>query len=135
MKVKFWGVRGSLPTPGPKTARYGGNTTCCVVRYSWLNKEKGTTVLDLGSGIRNFGKEILPEMFRRKGMHIDFLMSHVHWDHIQGFPFFAPIFIPHEKLPFNDFIFYGGPQNPNLDPETSDAVLVSIMSSNSPICW
>lgn len=137
MSVKFYGTRGSLPAPltaadvkakianvlqiakkrnnfdiidelpFEATGTYGGNTTCCVVRYGFSDDEKDAIVLDLGSGIRDFGREIMPEMFRRKGMHIDFLMSHVHWDHVQGFPFFAPIFIPYKILP-NDFTFCGG---------------------------
>lgn len=138
MSVKFYGTRGSLPAshtaanvkakvakalqiakernnfdiidelPFEVAGTYGGSTTCCMVRYGVLAKEKHTIVLDLGSGISNFGRDILPEMFRRKGIHIDFLMSHVHWDHIQGFPFFAPIFISREILPFNQLVFYGG---------------------------
>jgi len=87
----------------PLRGTYGGDTTCCVVRCGEI-----VIVLDMGSGIRRFGKEIMPEMFSKKGIKINFLMSHIHWDHIQGFPFFAPLFVPGEFLPNNKFVFYGG---------------------------
>lgn len=82
MKVKFWGVRGSIPSPGPATARYGGNTSCVSV----LLGDK-TLVLDAGTGIRELGKHIAPV---ETGIFL--LLTHVHWDHIQGFPYFAPLY-------------------------------------------
>ena len=82
---------------------YGGNTTCCVVRCG-----QTIIVFDLGSGVRQFGQDILGEMFKSQGVLIHFCMSHVHWDHIQGFPFFAPLFISRKKLPKNRFVFFGG---------------------------
>jgi len=87
----------------PLRGTYGGNTTCCMVRCG-----QTIIVFDLGSGVRQFGQDILPEMFKNQGALIHFCMSHVHWDHIQGFPFFAPLFISRKKLPKNKFVFFGG---------------------------
>ncbi|HYR88842.1 MAG TPA: diguanylate cyclase [Terriglobia bacterium] len=91
MRVRFWGTRGSIPTPGPKTAVYGGNTSCIE-----LATTDGTTVvLDSGTGIRVLGLDML----RRPGPHrIHLLIGHTHWDHIQGFPFFTPAFLPGTEL-------------------------------------
>ena len=83
MTVQFWGVRGSIPCPGPSTMRYGGNTPCVSIE---VGADK-TLVLDAGSGIRNLGKALAG----RPG-DILVLVSHMHWDHIQGFPFFDPIY-------------------------------------------
>ena len=85
MQVKLWGTRGSLPTPGPDTARYGGNTSCVEVRG-----DAGTVlVLDAGTGIRLLGGT-LPQDLKR----IDILLTHLHMDHIQGLGFFAPLYNP-----------------------------------------
>ncbi len=90
MKIKFWGVRGSIPVPGPSTVRYGGNTPCIEVR---LNDER-LIIIDAGTGIRELGLSLLP-----KGkVEAIILLSHTHWDHIHGFPFFVPAFIPGNKL-------------------------------------
>lgn len=89
MTVKFWGVRGSIPSPGANTARYGGNTPCVSIRHAG----SGVLVLDAGTGIRELGKAIAggdEEIF--------ILLSHPHWDHIQGFPFFLPIYEPNRKI-------------------------------------
>jgi len=91
MKIRFWGVRGSIPTPGKSTARYGGNTSCIEVETN-----KGTTIIfDAGTGIRDLGMSLLR---RKKPIEAHILLSHTHWDHIQGFPFFVPIFIPTTSL-------------------------------------
>ena len=86
-RVQFWGTRGSIPSPGPLTVRYGGNTPCVEVRTSdgWL------VVLDAGTGIRELGRALIE---RANGAPIqgDIFLTHAHWDHIQGIPFFAPIF-------------------------------------------
>ena len=82
MKVNLWGTRGSLASPGPDTIRYGGNTSCVSVEGSdgtWL-------VLDAGTGIRNLGQN-LPKDIKR----VDILLTHLHMDHLQGLPFFAPL--------------------------------------------
>lgn len=86
MKVKFWGVRGSIAAPGPNTVRYGGNTSC----YEIVTKAGTRLLLDAGTGIREAGLSLLPLM--PTTTHI--LISHTHWDHIQGFPFFTPAFVP-----------------------------------------
>ena len=92
MKVKFWGVRGSIPTPGPATVKYGGNTTCMQLIGESENKIDGQIViLDAGSGIRELGMEL---MKLPKPLKINLLITHTHMDHINGFPFFIPAFIP-----------------------------------------
>lgn len=83
MTVKFWGVRGSIPSPGKITTRYGGNTSCVSVH---LGADK-VLVLDAGTGIRELGKTLVTGT-----EDIFVLVTHIHWDHIQGFPFFIPIF-------------------------------------------
>ncbi len=82
-KIKFWGVRGSIACPSSKYVMYGGNTSCVEVACG------GTRViLDAGTGMRNLGHWLM----RKHNQHIHILMSHTHWDHINGFPFFAPAF-------------------------------------------
>ncbi len=88
MHLRFWGTRGSLPKPGPTTLRYGGNTSCVEVRTA-----RGTLiVLDCGSGAHGLGQALVAEA--SVPLHGHLLISHTHWDHIQGFPFFAPLFMP-----------------------------------------
>jgi len=88
MQVQFWGTRGSIPKPGPTTIRYGGNTLCHAVR-----SKRGTLVIiDGGSGMHGLGLKLMSGGGRNLTGHI--LISHTHWDHIQGVPFFAPFFIP-----------------------------------------
>lgn len=93
MKVKFWGVRGSIPTPGPSTVRYGGNTPCIEI----LPKGDGGPlfIIDCGTGIRELGLDL---MGRGLPIHANIFLSHTHWDHIHGFPFFVPAFIPGNKF-------------------------------------
>lgn len=85
MHVTLWGTRGSLATPGPDTARYGGNTSCVSVR----GREGTLLVLDAGTGIRRMGTRIDPSVRR-----VDVLLTHLHMDHIQGLGFFAPLYRP-----------------------------------------
>lgn len=92
MKIRFWGVRGSLPTPGPKTARYGGNTTCLQV----IRDEGPLIVIDSGTGIRELGDHLMKES--GPPFDLKLLVTHTHWDHIHGFPFFAPIYTPGSKI-------------------------------------
>jgi phosphoribosyl 1,2-cyclic phosphodiesterase len=84
MRVSFYGVRGSVPAPGPATARYGGNTSCVEVRLA----DDSIVVLDAGTGIRALGSALLKA---GKCPRIHLLLSHTHWDHILGLPFFAPL--------------------------------------------
>ena len=104
MKIKFWGVRGSIPSPGPDTVRYGGNTSCVsilvkepsMVEASYPG-EKRLIILDGGSGLRELGIDIMKSMQFECGVPVPLEMwaffSHTHWDHIQGIPFFEPLFI------------------------------------------
>jgi phosphoribosyl 1,2-cyclic phosphodiesterase/DNA-binding response OmpR family regulator len=88
MRIQFWGTRGSIAKPGPSTARYGGNTSCIEVRSA-----RGTlVVLDCGTGAHPLGHKLMSAGL--KGMRGHILISHTHWDHIQGLPFFAPLFVP-----------------------------------------
>jgi phosphoribosyl 1,2-cyclic phosphodiesterase len=84
MQITFWGVRGSIPTPGPDTVGIGGNTSCVELRAG-----KALLIFDGGTGLRLLGKKLLGEM----PLTANIFFSHVHWDHIQGFPFFDPAFV------------------------------------------
>ena len=90
MKVKFWGVRGSIACPGPKTVRYGGNTTCIEIRTD----SNELIILDAGTGIFQLSQVLLAEM----PITANVLITHSHWDHIQGLPLFIPNFIPGNTL-------------------------------------
>ena len=88
MRVRFWGTRGSIATPGEDTVRYGGNTSCIEVQSA-----SGTLLLiDCGTGIRALGDHLMASGRRPVSGHL--LISHTHWDHIQGLPFFTPLFVP-----------------------------------------
>ena len=89
ISVRCWGTRGSIPTPGPGTIRYGGNTTCFEVGY------KGTRLIfDAGSGIRPLGMDL----FEKGPNTIHIFLTHFHWDHIQGFPFFLPLYDAEDSI-------------------------------------
>jgi phosphoribosyl 1,2-cyclic phosphodiesterase/ActR/RegA family two-component response regulator len=90
--IRFWGVRGSIPTPGPETSTYGGNTSCVEVRVG-----KQIIILDAGSGIRRLGQSLMKEV-SEKGLELAMLVTHTHWDHIQGFPFFVPAYHPRVNI-------------------------------------
>jgi phosphoribosyl 1,2-cyclic phosphodiesterase/ActR/RegA family two-component response regulator len=91
-RLKFWGVRGSIPTPGPGTVQFGGNTSCVEVRA-----DGEIIILDAGSGMRRLGLS-LAEEFKDRSINMTLLITHTHWDHIQGFPFFVPAYNPQNKL-------------------------------------
>jgi phosphoribosyl 1,2-cyclic phosphodiesterase len=94
MKITLWGVRGSIATSGPEFARVGGDTTCVEVQAAGSR-----LIVDAGTGVRALGAELLREA-RALGQPVEatFLFTHLHWDHIQGFPFFAPAFVPGATL-------------------------------------
>ena len=93
MHIRFWGTRGSIPTPGPTTVRYGGNTACVEVRDS----TGALLVLDAGTGLRELGGHLMSSNGKAP-LNVDLLLSHLHWDHIQGIPFFRPAFVPKSSL-------------------------------------
>ena len=94
-RVRFWGVRGSIPVPGPDTAGIGGNTSCVEVEAG-----PARLIFDGGTGLRGLGQALVPSM----PVTVHLFFSHVHWDHIQGFPFFTPAFVPG-----NTVHMYGAP--------------------------
>jgi len=96
MKIRFWGVRGSTPTPERRNSRYGGNTTCIEIRLA----DGSLLILDCGSGLRGLGKSLVREFGDAPiGCHI--FLTHFHWDHLQGTPFFLPLY-----RETNEFCFY-----------------------------
>jgi phosphoribosyl 1,2-cyclic phosphodiesterase len=95
MKLKFWGVRGSIACPGPDTVHYGGNTACIEIKFEELDRR---IIIDAGSGIRLLGNEISKKTQRKGPFTADIFITHTHWDHIMGFPFFDPIYMPGSKL-------------------------------------
>lgn len=117
MKVTFYGVRGSIPTPGPEFAKYGGNTACVHVEL-----EDGTDlILDAGTGIKNLGQKLAA-----KNNDIHILLTHNHWDHIQGFPFFIPIYQPDRVINIV----------PGLTtPQEDDAILKQMSGSYFPVSY
>ncbi|MBC7897284.1 MAG: MBL fold metallo-hydrolase [Cytophagaceae bacterium] len=99
MRVRFWGTRGSCPTPGADTVRYGGNTTCLELRTA----SGALVILDAGTGIRELGRSLVAGA-NGEAIRGDIFFSHAHWDHIQGLPFFTPAF-----QSGNDFTLWGAP--------------------------
>ena len=117
MKIKFWGVRGSIPAPGPETNRYGGNTSCVSVHTS----DGRLLIIDMGTGLMHLGNHLLAGDFGKGRGRASILLSHTHWDHIQGLGFFAPVFIPG-----NQFTVWG----PGGSPEVLESILEGQMDPN-----
>jgi phosphoribosyl 1,2-cyclic phosphodiesterase len=116
MEITFYGVRGSIPVPGPGTVRYGGNTACVLVRLS----DGGLVILDCGTGARGLGLALQSRDFADGPGSATFLLSHAHWDHLQGFPFFRPFYSPE-----NRFVIYGG----SAEPDRLEEVLEGQMAA------
>lgn len=93
LRVRFWGVRGAIPSPGPETAVFGGNTPCVEIATPGL---RDAVVLDAGSGIRPFGDDLAQRPRQPDAVHVFF--SHFHWDHVQGLPFFGPLFLSDKAI-------------------------------------
>src|SRR5258707_390111 len=96
MQLKFWGVRGSIATPAPENLGFGGNTTCLELRLP----NQDIVVIDGGTGARKLGLSLL-EQFKGRSIDLHFLMTHFHWDHIQGIPFFTPLYSPSNRITFH----------------------------------
>ena len=120
MKIKYYGVRGSIPTPGPHTVKYGGNTPCVAI---W--SADNLVILDGGTGLRVLGDELMNTSFGHGQGQGTFLFSHLHWDHIQGFPFFKPAYIP------GNFFKLYGPSH--VDQTLEDAMRQQQQYQNFPI--
>jgi len=99
--VKIWGDRGSMPTPGPETVEFGGNTSCIEVRCG-----KRLIIIDAGSGIRQLGDSLMRTDFPKGPISADIFITHTHWDHIMGFPMFTPIYVPGTELRIRGPITY-----------------------------
>ena len=119
LTVRFRGVRGSIPSPGRDTARYGGNTSCVELRC-----DGRLLILDAGSGIRGLGNDLLRE-FDERPIHADVIISHAHWDHIQGFPFFAPAYSERNRIRVL--------QNPRVTPGLGTALRGQMQSLHFPV--
>lgn len=109
--ICFWGVRGSVACPGPETVRYGGNTACIEMR---VGGER--LIFDGGTGLRNLGQQMLPEM----PVQANIFFTHSHWDHIQGFPFFVPAFVPGNRFKIHGAI---APNGSTIEQRLNDQML------------
>ena len=117
MKIRFWGVRGSIPAPGPETNRYGGNTACVSVH----TRDGGLVIVDMGTGLMHLGNTLMGSEFGKGKGRATILLSHAHWDHIQGLGFFPPVFIPG-----NQFTVWG----PGGSPKVLEDILEGQMDPN-----
>jgi len=95
MEVLFWGVRGAIPCPGEETVRYGGNTACIELN---LGEGSRPVVIDAGTGIRRLGHDLMARRDRGAALAVDIFLTHTHLDHIIGFPFFAPLYLPGAQI-------------------------------------
>lgn len=117
MKLTFWGVRGSIPAPGPETNRYGGNTSCVSLHTA----TGGLVIIDMGTGLMHLGNALMAGAFGKGSGRATILLSHTHWDHIQGLGFFPPVFIAG-----NQFTVWG----PGGSPEILEEILEGQMDPN-----
>jgi phosphoribosyl 1,2-cyclic phosphodiesterase len=120
MQVKFWGVRGSTPTPQLENMRYGGNTSCVEVRVG-----NALLVFDCGTGLRPLGKRLSAE-FGDRETETHVFISHFHWDHIQGIPFFKPLY----DNPHSSFIFHSSSQDRGLQRVLEDQMVTPYFPVN-----
>jgi len=117
VRIRFWGVRGSIPAPGPDTIRYGGNTSCVSVH----TRAGGLIIIDMGTGLMHLGNTLMAGAFGKGCGRAAILLSHTHWDHIQGLGFFPPVFVPG-----NQFTVWG----PGGSPEVLEDILEGQMDPN-----
>ena len=117
MKIKFWGVRGSIPAPGPETNRYGGNTSCVSITTA----SGALVIIDMGTGLMHLGNTLMGGAFGKGQGKATILLSHTHWDHIQGLGFFPPVFVGG-----NQFKVWG----PGGSPRVLEEILESQMDPN-----
>ncbi|GMO54713.1 MAG: MBL fold metallo-hydrolase [Termitinemataceae bacterium] len=115
--VRFWGVRGSMPSPGVDTNIFGGNTACIEIRAG-----KKLIIVDCGTGMKETGKYLMENDIKNGPLDIDIFLSHTHWDHILGFPLFVPIFVPNAKIHMRGPYFSDG--------ESLKSVFTQLMSHN-----
>jgi len=138
VKIKFWGVRGSIPAPGPETNRYGGNTSCVSVTTA----SGHLLIIDMGTGLMHLGNALLAGPFGKGQGRATILLSHTHWDHIQGLGFFPPVFIPG-----NQFKVFGpgnssemledileGQMDPNFSPLQTLKNLAATFDVSAMVC-
>jgi phosphoribosyl 1,2-cyclic phosphodiesterase len=121
MKFKFWGVRGSIPSPGPRTVRYGGNTTCIEVRTD----DDTLIVIDGGTGIFCLAQSLVAS--GKRPIHANIFITHSHWDHIHGLPFFSPLFIKGSRVRLH------GAVNPDTGKGVEHVMGVQLQNSYFPV--
>jgi len=97
VKIKFWGARGSIPSPGPQTVKYGGNTLCLELQFT-VKDDYRLIIIDAGSGIRCLGDALIADQRINGQFSTEIFLSHTHLDHILGLPFFAPMYLPGTRL-------------------------------------
>ena len=120
MLVRFWGVRGSTPTPQAGNLRYGGNTSCVEVRLG-----NSIYVFDCGTGFRQLGQQLSRE-FQNRAVQAHIFVSHFHWDHIQGIPFFLPLY----ERPENRFVFHASARTRSLERVMEEQMAVPYFPVN-----